>query len=104
MNIQFNEMTEGKTINSTKEFSITKLLNLRVNEETEKLVVKLRNLDYEQSGKILKIENIEKINQVTVGTEEHNNLKYQSHEIYIHTPLDASSLCEDLVITFKKGE
>lgn len=104
MNIQFNEMTEGKTINSTKEFSITKLLNLRVNEETEKLVVKLRNLDYEQSGKILKIENIEKINQVTVGTEEHKNLKYQSHEIYIHTPLDVSSLCEDLVITFKKGE
>ncbi len=104
MNIQFNEISKEKTTRVAKEFTVDEILNLRVNEEVEKLIVKLRNLDYNQNERILKIEGIEKINQVIIGDEVYNNLKYQAHEIYIHTPVDANSLCEDLVITFKKGE
>lgn len=105
MKIVFNEITEGKSIRITKEFIIDQSLNLRMNEENGKLIIKLRNSDYETQGRKLKIDGLEKINQLVIEEETYSNLKYLSHELYIHMPkgeLKEGVLCEDVTVTFEK--
>ena len=96
--------TKAKT-NKIGEFEITNDLTLRILEDKEKVVVKLRNAKFNELGRILKIDELENIDKLSFAGTDYINLQYSQHEIYIHQPKDneiTSNISEDLNITFKK--
>ncbi|BBA51863.1 hypothetical protein FV113G1_22130 [Fusobacterium varium] len=108
MKIELNNISKERGITKIGEFTISSTLAFRFLNDTNKTVIKLRNVDYENTGRILNIENIQSVNQLNIDGEIYNNLKYLSHEVYIHTPrgedITTSNLIEDLNITFERVE
>lgn len=105
MKIIFNNQNLEKKISKIGEFEITNDFAIRILEEKERLSIKIRNIKFENTGRILKLDGIENINQIIFGTDTYNNLVYVSHETYIHPPSDGEityAIAEDLNITFKK--
>lgn len=108
MKIELNGVSKEKAVTMIGEFTISNTLVFRFLNDINKTVIKLRNVDYENTGRILNIENIQSVNQLNIDGEIYNNLKYLSHEVYIHTPcgedITTSNLIEDLNITFERVE
>lgn len=109
MKIELNNISKEKAVTKIGEFTISNTLTFRYLNNNNEIILKLRNSEYDKSGRILKLENIQSINQLNIDGEIYNNLIYKSHEIYIHTPIDNErvadiSLVEDLNITFEKVE
>lgn len=108
MKITLNNISKERVVTKVGEFIISNTLAFRFLNDINKTVIKLRNVDYENTGRILNIENIQSINQLNIDGEIYNNLKYLSHEVYIHTPrgedITTSNLIEDLNITFERVE
>lgn len=108
MKIELNNISKERVVTKVGEFIISNTLAFRFLNDINKTVIKLRNVDYENTGRILNIENIQSINQLNIDGEIYNNLKYLSHEVYIHTPrgedITTSNLIEDLNITFERVE
>lgn len=108
MKIELNSVSKERVITKIGEFTIRDTLAFRFLNDINKTVIKLRNVDYENTGRILNIENIQSVNQLNIDGEIYNNLKYLSHEVYIHTPrgedITTSNLIEDLNITFERVE
>lgn len=108
MKIELNSVSKERGITKIGEFTISSTLAFRFLNDTNKTVIKLRNVDYENTGRILNIENIQSVNQLNIDGEIYDNLKYLSHEVYIHTPrgedITTSNLIEDLNITFERVE
>lgn len=105
MKIIFNNQNLEKAISKIGEFEITNDFAIRVLEDKERISIKMRNIKFENTGRILKLDGIENINQIIFGTETYDNLIYISHETYIHPPSDGEityAIAEDLNITFKK--
>lgn len=108
MKIELNSVSKEKAVTMIGEFTISNTLAFRFLNDINKTVAKFRNTDYENTGRILKLENIQSVNQLNIDGEIYNNLKYLSHEVYIHTPrgedITTSNLIEDLNITFEGVE
>lgn len=106
MKITLNNISKEKAVTKVGEFTISSTLAFRFLNDTNKTVAKFRNTDYENTGRILKLENIQSINQLNIDGEIYDNLKYLSHEVYIHAPRDeditTSNMIEDLNITFER--
>lgn len=106
MKIELNSVSKERGITKIGEFTISDTLAFRFLDDINKTVAKFRNIDYENTGRILKLNDIQAINQLNIDGEIYNNLKYLSHEIYIHAPRDeeitTSNMIEDLNITFEK--
>jgi len=106
MKIELNNISKERVVTMIGEFTISNTLAFRFLNDINKTVIKLRNVDYENTGRILNIENIQSVNQLNIDGEIYNNLKYLSHEVYIHTPrgedITTSNMIEDLNITFEK--
>lgn len=106
MKITLNNISKERVITKIGEFTISSTLAFRFLNESNKTVAKFRNIDYENTGRILKLNDIQAINQLNIDGEIYNNLKYLSHEVYIHAPRDeeitTSNMIEDLNITFEK--
>ncbi|MEJ6466657.1 hypothetical protein [Fusobacterium ulcerans] len=106
MKIELNSVSKERGITKIGEFTISSTLAFRFLKDTNKTITKFRNIDYENTGRILKLNDIQAINQLNIDGEIYNNLKYLSHEIYIHAPRDeeitTSNMIEDLNITFEK--
>lgn len=104
MKVIFNKKVD-ENITKIAEFTIDSNLYFRFLQENNKYKIKFRNLDYHNSGPKLNIKNIQETNQVIIGKNIYNNLKYVSSEIYVHAPQDyeiegqAEVLVEDLNIT-----
>ena len=105
MKIEFNNIGKERVAVKLGEFEITSNIVLRITENEKKVVVKLRNTNFETTGRILKLNNIAEITQIVFGEELYDNLKYTQHELYIHKPIDdeiATYIAEDLNITFER--
>lgn len=105
MKIEFNNINKEKTVTKIKEFAVNEEITIRVIESEERLVLKLRNEKFETTGRALKIEDIQNVNQVIFAGETYDNLDYIQHEIYIHKPTaedTITGMIEDLNITFRK--
>ncbi len=106
MKIELNSVSKERGITKIGEFTISDTLAFRFLDDINKTVAKFRNINYENTGRILKLNDIQAINQLNIDGEIYNNLKYLSHEIYIHAPRDeeitTSNMIEDLNITFEK--
>lgn len=105
MNIELKHFGESRVSSTIGNFEINSNVTARILETSEQFIVKLRNTRLEEVGRIFKIENINTINSIEFAGELYENLKYISHEIYIHHPEDKDLkmvLCEDLNITFEK--
>lgn len=106
MKIELNSVSKERGITKIGEFTISDTLAFRFLNDSNKTIAKFRNIDYENTGRILKLNDIQAINQLNIDGEIYNNLKYLSHEIYIHAPRDeeitTSNMIEDLNITFEK--
>lgn len=106
MKVIFNKVAEN-SITKIAEFIIDSNLYFRFLQENNKFKIKFRNLDYHNSGPKLNIKNIQEINQLVIGENIYDNLKYLSSEIYVHAPQDfeeeseVNILVEDLNITMK---
>lgn len=108
MKIELNSVSKERGITKIGEFTISSTLAFRFLNDSNKTIAKFRNIDYENTGRILKLNDIQAINQLNIDGEIYNNLKYLSHEVYIHTPrgedITTSNLIEDLNITFERVE
>ena len=106
MKIELNNISKEKAVTKIGEFTISSTLAFRFLNDANKTVAKFRNIDYENTGRILKLDDIQNINQLNVDGEVYDNLKYLSHEVYIHAPRDEditiSNMIEDLNITFER--
>ena len=106
MKIELNSVSKERGITKIGEFTISDTLAFRFLDDINKTVAKFRNIDYENTGRILKLNDIQAINQLNIDGEIYNNLKYLSHEIYIHAPRDEEittlNMIEDLNITFER--
>ncbi|WP_462425329.1 hypothetical protein [Fusobacterium varium] len=106
MKIELNSVSKERVVTKIGEFTISNTLAFRFLNDVNKTVIKFRNTDYENTGRMLKLSDIQTINQLNIDGEIYNNLKYLSHEVYIHAPKDeeitTSNMIEDLNITFEK--
>lgn len=106
MKIELNSVSKERGITKIGEFTISNTLAFRFLNDANKTVVKFRNTDYENTGRMLKLNDIQTINQLNIDGEIYNNLKYLSHEVYIHVPkgeeIVTVNMIEDLNITFEK--
>lgn len=105
MKIEFFNTGLSRNINKIGEFEITTDLTLRILEDKDKISVKLRNVKFTQTGRILKIDGLENVNKISFAGVDYTDIKYTQHEVYIHQPSDgdlALDMSEDLNITFKK--
>lgn len=101
MKVEFFKAENNKLV----DFEITNDLTLRILEDKEKVVVKLRNTKFNELGRILKINELENIDKISFAGVDYTNLQYVQHEVYIHQPKDENStgaITEDLNLTFKK--
>ena len=83
MKIELNSVSKERGITKIGEFTISSTLAFRFLNDSNKTIAKFRNIDYENTGRILKLNDIQAINQLNIDGEIYNNLKYYSFLLHI---------------------